>query len=194
MRFDLRRYRKVHVDSPEEAQVVSVLGDAAIATVGIGHGRLIPLIIVDVTKRPDLIEVIAVQERFDDGDVKVQWGFLQNRPDSVVLFLQFQRPTKRTAAVEFSISRQGILVEYILQSHALYMQAGKTGDRAIHDLNRSKMLIEVPDTGFRAHWDKIYFAAIVKRMRKDGLDRRSAKDAARSYLHQLREFGQIRMK
>jgi hypothetical protein len=194
MKLKLSRYRSIPMNSAEEAQVVSIVGDAAVATVGVGHGRLIPLIIIDTTKRPDLVEVIAAQEHFDDGDVVVQWGSLHKRPEHVALILRFQRPTQRTAVVEFEIVRQGVLVECILQSKALYMQAGTAGDRLMHDLNRPKILIEAPDTGFRANWDELYFDAIVKRMRKDGLDRRRSKEAARSYIHQIREFGQIRMK
>jgi hypothetical protein len=47
------------------------------------------------------------------------------------------------------------------------------------------MLIEVPDTGIRSRWDKLYFDAIVKRARKDGLDRRDAKEVARAVIGQI---------
>jgi len=59
---------------------------------------------------------------------------------------QVSTPTERAAVIEFEIVKQGILVEHILQSNGLYIQAGKVGDRLKHDLNRPKMLIEVPDT------------------------------------------------
>ena len=47
MRLRLRRYQSIPMNSAEEAQVVPIVGDAAIATVGVGHGRLIPLIIIE---------------------------------------------------------------------------------------------------------------------------------------------------
>jgi hypothetical protein len=40
MRLSLRRYQFIPMNSAEEARVVPIVGDAAIATVGIGHGRL----------------------------------------------------------------------------------------------------------------------------------------------------------
>lgn len=194
MRLRPKRYSAINMNSAEEAQVVPIAGDAAIATVGTGHGRLIPLVILDTTKRPDLAEVIRVQAHFPAGDVVVQWGGLPKRPDHVALFLRFQRPTERAAVIEFDIAKQGILVEHILQSNALYIQSGKVGDRLIHDLNLPKMILEVPDTGFRAHWDKLYFDGVFKRMRKEGLGRSRAKEVARTYIEKIRELARFRMK
>jgi hypothetical protein len=194
MKLRLRRYQSIPMNSAEEARAVHIVGDAAIATVGVGHGRLIPLIIIDTTNRPDLAEVIEAQAHLPAGDLVVQWGLLPKHHDHIALALKFQRPTERGAIVEFDIAKQGILVEHILQSSALYIQAGKVGDHLKHDVNRPKMLIEVPDTGIRALWDKLYFDAVLKRARKDGLDRRGAKEAARAYIGQIREIARFRMK
>jgi hypothetical protein len=194
MRLSFRRYQSIPMNSAEEAQVVPIVGDAAIATVGVGHGRLIPLIIIDATNRLDLAEVIQAQVHLPAGDVAVQWGLLPKRHDHIALLLKFQRPTERAAVVEFDIAKQGILVEHILQSNGLYIQAGKFGDCLKYDLNRPKMLIEVPDTGIRALWDKLYFDAVVKRARKDGLGRRDAKEVARAAIGQIRELAKFRMK
>jgi hypothetical protein len=120
MRLSLRRYQSIPMNSAEEAQVVPIVGDAAIATVGVGHGRLIPLII-DTTSRPDLAEVIKAQVHLPEGDVVVQWGLLPKRHDHIALLLKFQRPTERAAVIEFDIAKQGILVEHILQSNGLYI-------------------------------------------------------------------------
>jgi hypothetical protein len=89
-------------------------------------------------------------------------------------------------------AEQGILVEYILQSRGLYIQAGKIGDRLKHDLNRPKVLIEVPDTGIRTQWDT-FFDAIVKPMREDRLSRRDAKEAAEADIGELRQLAKFRM-
>ena len=56
------------------------------------------------------------------------------------------------------------------------------------------MLIEVPDVGIRALWDKLFFDAVVKRMRKDGLGRRAAKEVARAAIGEIRELAKFRMK
>jgi hypothetical protein len=141
-----------------------------------------------------LAEVIEAQMHLPEGDVIVQWARLAKRQDHIALYLKFQRPTERATVIEFDIVKQGILVEHILQSKGLYIQAGKAGDRLIHDLDRSKMLIEVPDTGIRRLWDEVHFDAVVNYARKDGLGRRDAKKAARDFIEEIRELAKFQMK
>lgn len=126
MKLSLRRYQLIPMNSAEEARVVPIVGDAAIATAGVGHGRLIPPVIVDTTNRPDLAEVIEAQAHLPAGDVIVQWGSLPKRRDHIALVLKFLRPTERAAVIQFDIAHQGILVEHILQLNGLYIQAGKS--------------------------------------------------------------------
>jgi hypothetical protein len=59
---------------------------------------------------------------------------------------------------------------------------GKRGDRLIHDLNRLKMLIEVPDAGIRVWWNKLHFNAVVKGMEKDGLRRLDGRPTANTLM------------
>lgn len=193
MQLRFRRSRTLLVSSADQARAVHVVGDAAIATASVGHGRIIPLIIIDTSERQDLIEVIEAQEHLPPGDVVVQWGQLPNRDGHVALILRFERPTERAAVIEFDIVKQGILVEHILQSNALYLQAGKPGDRLKHDLTRPKMLVEVPDTGIRALWEKMHSNAVYKQARREGLGRWDAKEAARRYISQIRELAKFRM-
>jgi hypothetical protein len=193
MRRRIMRYQTVLVKSAE-AQAVPIVGDAAIATGNVGYGRLIPLIIIDTAKRPDLTEMINVQAHFESGDAIVQWAVLPKRSNHIALFLRFQRPVECAALLEFEIVKQGILVEQILRSNALYLQAGKPGDRLLHDLNCPKMLIEVPDTGVQAEWDKLFFNSMVKFIRQDGIKKRQAKQLAQSFIEQTRELARFRMK
>jgi hypothetical protein len=194
MRLRFRRYQAIPVRTPEESQTLMIVGDAAIATVKVGHGRLIPLIIVDTTNRPDISEVIVMQGHLPAGDVVVQWGELAGRRDHIALILRFERPIEGMAIIEFDIAKQGILVEHILQSNALYIQSGVPGDRLGHDLDRPKMLVEVPDTNFKGKWEKLYFNAIIQRMRNNGLNRKVAKVAAQNYLTKVREIASFRIK
>ena len=194
MRLRFRRYQAIPVRTPEESQTLMIVGDAAIATVKVGHGRLIPLIIVDTTNRPDISEVIVMQGHLPAGDVVVQWGELAGRRDHIALILRFERPIEGMAIIEFEIAKQGILVEHILQSNALYIQSGVPGDRLGHDLDRPKMLVEVPDTNFKGKWEKLYFNAIIQRMRNNGLNRKVAKVAAQNYLTKVREIASFRIK
>ena len=56
------------------------------------------------------------------------------------------------------------------------------------------MLIEVPDTHFQPEWDRLFLKHLALDMRKKGLQRQQAKQAARRLIEELRQFGKFRMK
>ena len=201
MKYSRKHLREFPLNGPEERIAVPIAGDGAIATGGIGYGRLIPLLILDTTNRPDLNEAIRIQSSVPSGDVEVSWGNILTNPiyvlknhKHITLFICFKRPTNRNAIIEFDVVKRGILVESILTANAVYIQAGKPGDRISHDFNRPKMLIEVPDTGFRSHWDAMFSKGLIKYFRSKGLGRNEAKSAVKEYLKQLRDINQFRMK
>ena len=76
----------------------------------------------------------------------------------------------------------------------MYLQAGKQGDRLKHDLNRPKMLVELPETGFRPVWDRL----VIERMtevfaRRLGIGRRKARPHAIEFLNQIKTLIEFRM-
>lgn len=95
--------------------------------------------------------------------------------------------------LDFDILKQGGLVDQILTSNALYLQPGQDGDRFVANPNAPKVLVEVPDTGFGKPWTKMFHQRVVKDMRKRGLNRQQAKQAANQFIKEWREFGQFRM-
>jgi len=60
----------------------------------------------------------------------------------------FQRPSELIVVIDFDIVKQGILVDQILTSKGLYIQAGRDGDRFKTKPDAKKIIIEIPDTGF----------------------------------------------
>ena len=48
---------------------VPILADAAIATEKIGNGKLIPVLILDTSERPDVAELIRIHAHLPQGDV-----------------------------------------------------------------------------------------------------------------------------
>ena len=74
------RQVEIPIKHPWEAQPARIINDAAVATVGVGDGRLIPLVIIDSAERPDIEELVRVHKYLPPGDVKVQWGHLKSAP------------------------------------------------------------------------------------------------------------------
>ena len=172
---------------------LKIVGDAGIASAIIGDGRLIPAVILDTTERPDIAEYIRVHRFVAEGDVNSQWGRPETLPGSVVLILRVDRPVELEILIEFEIVRHGVLVEQVLMSKGIYIQAGKEGDRVKHDVDAPKVIMEIPDMGFRPFWDKLYFKYLTAGMRERGLRRSEAKRAARALIEEFKQFGAVRM-
>ena len=177
----------------QHTRPLRIVADAAIATRNCGEGRLIPLIILDTTERPDIEELIRIHQHITPGDVETQWGKLINSKGTVALILSFKRPSELVIIIEFDIVRQGILVDQILASKGLYIQSGREGDRFINNPEAIKILAEIPDTGFLKIWDQLFHDNIMKHMKNRGLSRKEAKNAANKFIKELREFGKLRM-
>ena len=169
------------------------MADAAIATETLGYGRLIPLVILDTSDRPDLEEFIRIHQYSGPGDVNSQWATLEDGSDRVGLVLTFSGPMDLTVALAFDPDKQGGLVDQIIHAKGLYLQAGRPGDRLIKNPNAPKIIANIPDTGFAKVWEDIFFHAAVKRARASGLGKRQAKEVAREFITQWRKFGNFRM-
>lgn len=195
MLFNRFRPGLIALSHAREKDALRIVADGAIATVGVGEGRLIPLVILDTSSRPDLEEYIRVHQFVGVGDVRCQWGRLITHDNTVALVLSFLRPAELVAIVEFDLQRNhGVLVEQVLATKALYIQCGRDGDRLNQAIDKPKVILEVPDTGFQGKfWDKIYSRVTAAKMRERGLNRADAKRAAQESIKELRKLGTVRM-
>jgi hypothetical protein len=173
---------------------IPIVADAAIATEQMGEGRLIPLVIVDTTDRLDLEEFIRIHQYVTSGDVESQWATLEDSSGRVALLLTFKRPMEMMAVLAFDPVKQGGLVDQIIHTKGLYIQAGRQGDRLIKNPDAPKVIVEIPDAGFGDVWNEIFLRAVVQRMREEGLSRREAKRAANEHIANWRKFGNFRIK
>ncbi|MGA2183161.1 MAG: hypothetical protein ABSH47_09040 [Bryobacteraceae bacterium] len=186
-----------HVRHARETRPVRIVADAAVSTRGRHGGRLLLLLLLDTSDRPDIAEFIRVHESFAAGDVKVQWGKVEAKghEGTVALFLTFIRPIEFFMLLEFSIARQGFMVEQILTGLGLYLaRAEGDDDRFINNPDRPKVIVEVPDTGFRDVWDDMFHKHLAQYYRSNGLNRSESRQAARSVIEEWRKFGSLRMR
>ena len=188
--------RKIEVRvRSHETRPVRIVADAAVSTRGTHGGRLLPLLLLDTSDRPDIAEFIRVHEAFGPGDVKTQWGQIIGHEGTVALFLTFVRPMELFVVLEFDIVRQGILVAQTLIGGGMYLtRAEQEDDRFIKNIERPKVIVEVPDTGFGKEWDDLYQKHLVKHFRNRGLNRSDSRRAARSMIEELQKFGTLRMR
>ncbi|MET8361908.1 hypothetical protein [Micromonospora sp. NPDC005171] len=164
-----------------------VVADAALAGPA-ADGRMVPLVVIDTTSRPDLDELVRLHRHLPAGDVTYRWGQGERDEDFVALSLWFVRPIEARAVLTFSIGREGMIVDNALNSRAIYLQPGRPGDRLKHDPDRPKILIEVPDDDFRERWEDIVVRRLVKVIRrKSRMPREEARRLAVQWLARSRQ-------
>lgn len=173
---------------------VPIIADGSIASVNFGEGRTIPVLIIDTTKRPDITDLVNIQEEQPPGDVKSSWSRLSKSKDLISLILEFERPSQTLVILEFNIIEQGILVESILTAQGLYLQPGIPGDRLKNTIVNNKIIVEVPDLGFREEWNKIFQNKLEGYYRKKGLNRKASHEAANKAISELRKLANFHIR
>lgn len=185
-------FNRKRVEYLDRNKFVSIVGDGAISTGHVGEGRMIPLVIVDATTRPDLIEVVRLNKQGLQGDVRLNWATLNDAFDEIGLVCSFVRPVEAKCVIVFNVDRHGILIEQALAHKGLYLQPGMPGDRLKNTWGNPRIIVEIPNMAFRQAWDKIYYRSVVRQLRAKGLDRSEAKRGATSVIKQLRDLGNFR--
>jgi len=173
-----------------EEKPVPIVSDAAIASKGIADNRIIPLLILDTSLRPDIEDMIKTHKLIGkSGDVVSMWSPSSKfRINKITLILSFTKPSLCNIFIPFDIINQGGILDQIIQVQGLYIQAGIKGDRLSTTFNKERILVEVPSKHFREEWNKIYYKVLVKDMKKKGISKKRAKRAASSFLKEWREI------
>src|SRR6478735_1040359 len=65
---------KIELTDAREAVPIPIVSDAAMGTVGIAEGRIIPVLIVDTTLRPDIDDLVRAHEHLGPGDARSAFG------------------------------------------------------------------------------------------------------------------------
>jgi hypothetical protein len=187
--------RRQETERFSAADIVPIAGNGSIAG-PVLEGVAVPALILDTRARPDVSEAIRVHSTgsLPPGDVNFRWGGRPGCPDEVLLVLDLLRPLEVRIVLSFSIEREAILVESALTARAVYLQAGKPGDRLKHDLDRPKMLVELPETGFGPIWERLVVEQMTAVFARDmKIRRRKARPQAVAFLADIRNVTGFRM-
>lgn len=191
MKFKRRSVQFSEIQGHQIAPV-PIVADGGLATRGVGEGRIIPVVIIDTSERPDIEELVRVHEYLGPGDATFQWGQINWKLNTFDLVLQFKRPAEINLVLSFDVDSQGGLVDQIMTSNAMYIQPGIPGDRLSSTLESPKVLVELPETGAKQAWDRVHLKSTTKQFRDKGLSRQRAKAAARAAIEEWRRFGSQR--
>jgi len=185
---------EIQIRNRAEKEPVPIVSDAAVATRGTADGRIIPVLIIDTSFRPDIEDMIQAHKHIGAGDARSAWSTTSRfNVDKISLILMMLKPSQCVIMLEFNIVRQGGVVDQIIHAQGVYIQPGKEGDRLSTTFNHDRILVEVPSRHFRDEWDKILHKAWSKDFKRKGLSRSDSKNAATSFIKEWREFGSKRM-
>jgi len=192
-KFFRRNY--ITLNSEIERIPIPIVSTAAVATVKRADGRLMPLLIVDTSRRPDIEDMIKAHRQSYPGDVDSRWSLSFKNKQAVHLWLIFKRPSRCIANLEFDVIKLGGVVDQIVSAEALLLQCGKEGDSLLGTVERDRIVVEVPSKSFRKEWDKILHKALEKDARRTkGLDKQKAKEYASGIVQEWRRFIEMRMR
>jgi hypothetical protein len=178
----------------ELRHLVPIVGDGAIGNPNIGEGRLIPVLILDCKNHPALHDLILIHADTPPGDAVVRWGRRMFDKKHVYLTLDFARPVATTASFCFDVSKQGGLVDWIINTRAVYLQPSASGAKVIEGLDQPKIVVEIPPETTLPGWEDIYRNSVSKTYRENGCTRAEAKEATDQHLARLRELSAMRMR
>ena len=188
----LIRLTNARAPEPHEIAPVPIVGDGAIATEQVLGGRLVPVLILDTSQRPDVAELVRVHQFLPPGDVTSVWGYRSVRARTVLLVLDFLRPSELKVLLKFDIAGQGKLVDFILDARAVCLQDGIPGDRLLTTMDHDRMIVEV--TASPPRWDKLLTRELKRDSRRKGSTRQQASEAAERTIGEWRHLQKLRIK
>lgn len=177
-----------------ELEPVPIHWDAAISTQLVGGGRLIPLLILNCSLRPDIVDMIVGHRDLGGGEVQSGWVCpTRFKTTPVQLVLELAGPVRCLIKLEFELPRRGAIVDSIVASQGLYLQAGRDGDRLVSTMGEPRVLVEVPSGDFRSEWERVLMRSLVADGRDRGLSRWESKANAAAFLKSWRKFTSLRL-
>jgi hypothetical protein len=186
--FNIWKLRGAQESPFRQKRLISAVAQAAIANEAIGDGRLLPLVILDTTNFPDLVDLFTAHETSPPGDADTTWVTLDDFIDHVGLVIQFKRPFETYFVVDFDLAEYGPAVDLAIRGRAIFLQTGKPGDRLYRAMNAPRIIVEIGAEIPKEDWEKIWLKAIRNQLRKQGLNRAEAKRQAPIKMKQIRGF------
>jgi hypothetical protein len=106
----------------------------------------------------------------------------------MILYMEFLKPMNCEFGILFDAEGKLALIDAIMHAQAVYLQAGKPGDRLSRTIDATKMIVEVPRGDYFVMWEKRMPKLVAKRMRAKGLSRSDSRKAAPEVIKTMREM------
>jgi len=182
MKFDKDKYPKYFF-----------IADGMLSIPKLGEGRLIPCVILEKSIAREVYNLCQAHINSEPGDVTTTWArpFSLLKPTNLILKIEFKKPIQATFGIVFNIFNHFALIDAIVQSQALRIEAGNIGDK-ISQLKNADILIEVQRTNFAGVWEKHLLHTLKERYKKKGIKKNKLEHLAKEHIKSMREIFKIR--
>ena len=106
----------------------------------------------------------------------------------MALWLKFKKPFETEAVVNFELTEHGLAVDLAMRGRAIYLQAGKPGDRLYRAIEAPRIIVELGAEMPKPQWEDIWQKAIRSRLRSEGVSRAAAKRLSPEYMDRVRNM------
>lgn len=173
--------------------IVTIVSSSLVMERNLADGRSIPLIIMETTDYPEIQRAIELHKATEQGDVSLTWG---KTPDSkyVVLVVEAISPVEIKYMIGFEVSEHYGLLDMVLKTHLLFVQAGKEGDRITSTFNKPRILLELPITDFEPEIFRLIKKAKRKRFKRLKVKRKDLKEVIEQFDKEWENFTSKRFK
>ncbi len=172
---------------------VEIVADASICVQHIAYGKNIPLVIIDATRFPEITRAIDLHRGFNEGKITSTWGSTLDG-EHICLSVKLTEPVETDFIIHFITLKHAILIELIIFSQLLYIQAGKPGDRLKNDLDAPKLLVEVPSSHYADEWSDIFSKVMIRHYKKLKYSKKIAKKLVREQREEHIKIRDFRLK
>ena len=136
-------------------------------------GMAIPVVILDTEETPIVNDIIEAHSSMQ-GKMKYEWGITVDY-EYAILFVESLEPLESNFSILFDLNKLLMVVDRIIETQLLIIQGGKLGDTMAKTMKNMRILIEVPEDGFKKEWIKIKEKVQKKQFKELGVKRKNLK-------------------
>lgn len=142
-----------------------VVNTAALSISGIANGRTIPVVILQSDPDQKIDTAINGHIGIPTGNCLSQWGRTWNG-EKILLHLELSSPVAISILIPFDIIGNGPTIDQIIHTQCLYLMTGAPGTKLSENLDKARILLEIPSREFASEWQKMYKKRYCKHLRK----------------------------
>lgn len=170
------------------------ISNGGISIPTIGEGRLIPCLIFDKNIAKEIAELCQIHKNSAPGDVETTWVRpikFKLKTEELVLKIKFQSPIELTFGIKFNLKKHYNLIDGIILSQSLRIEAGQYGDKISH-LKNEDILIEVPRTNFDISWKNYLNDILREKYKERGIPKNQINKIVEQHITAMREVWNFR--